>query len=231
MIIMIIMLGLALTAAAAGAFGTKDIPGLQARAKEIIAKPSIFREAMLPRLPITSEQTEFLIDNPRVALALAHLYAPFLDKYQIELRPDHVVRIFQPGQLSGDALLIEARPGRRVYFITGYFDVSSIRFNGQMALATLYSEQRENNAISVDATTSASIRLTSSFAALFARLADLLFPKKVDERIDRFLRAAKCIAVEVHKDPGGAYEKLKKAGEVSVEELKEFGRIFPPEGS
>ncbi len=227
---LIATLCLALTCMPASIFGAEDISSLLGgkgpEAKEIIAKPSIFRESKLLHLPISQRQIEFLIDHPSVALALAHQYTPYLDNYHVEVRPDHVIHIQDPGTLAGDAELIGARPGRRVYFIAGYFDIFKIRFNGQMVLLTIYSERKGNAVVSVDATTTAYIKIDSSLGGAFARLADYLFPKKVDERIERFLRAAKSISVAVHKEPAKAYSKLKAAGEVSAEELKAFELTF-----
>jgi len=223
-------LGLALVSLPAGVFGAEDLSSLlektRPEAKEIITNPAILRESKLPQLPINSRQIEFLIDHPDVALALAHIYAPFLDNYRVEVRPDHLIHILDPGNLAGDAELIDARPGRRVYFITGYFNIFKIRFTGQMVLMTRYSEQKENAAVSVEATTTAYIKIDSSFAGVFARLADYLFPRKVDERIERFLRAAEAVSVAVHQEPAAAYSKLKASGEVSAEELEEFDRTF-----
>lgn len=227
---LIITLGLALVCISTGVFSTEDISSLLETkgpaAKEIVTKPSIFRESKLPHLPISPKQIEFLIDNPHAALALAHLYAPFLDNYSVKVRPDHAVHIEDLGTLAGDAEFIDARPGRRVYLIAGYYDILMMRFNGDIVLITVYSEQRENAAVSVDATAIAYIKINSAFAGAFARLADFLFPKKVDERIERFVRAAESIAIAVHKDPEGAKKKLKDSGEVSAEELEEFGRTF-----
>jgi hypothetical protein len=137
-----------------------------------------------------------------------------------------VIHIDDPGKLAGDAELIDARPGRRVYLIAGYFNIFKMRFDGHMVLMTVYSERRKDAAVSVDTTTTAYIKIDSSFAASFARLADYLFPKKVDVRIERFLHAAESIAIAVHKDPAAAHRKLVSAGEVSAEELQEFGRTF-----
>jgi len=227
---LIIFLGLAVVFLHTGIFGSEDISSLLESkgpaAKGIITEPSIVRESKLPNLPINPKQIEFLIDNPHVALALAHLYAPFLDNYSVAVRSDHVVHIEEPGDLAGDAELIDVRPGRRVYLIAGYYDVFNMRFNGDVVLVTMYTEQRADAAVSVDATTIAYFKIKSGFAGAFARLADYLFPKKVDERIERFVRAAESIAVAVHKDPAEAYRKLKASGEVSPEELEEFGRTF-----
>jgi hypothetical protein len=226
----IITLGIALICIPVGAFGAEDISSLLETkgpaAKGIVTKPSIFRESKLPRLPVSPKQIEFLIDNPHVALVLAHLYAPFLDDYSAEVRPDHVVHIEDPGTLAGDAELIDARPGRRVYLIAGYYDILKMRFNGDIVLVTLYSEQHEDAAVSVDATVTAYIKINSAFAGALARLANFLFPQKVDGRIERLVHAAENIAVAVRKDPKDAYRKLKASGEISAEELEEFGRTF-----
>ena len=225
----IIFLGLAVSLPT-GVFGAEDIASLLETkgpaAKGIITEPSIVRESKLPNLPINPKQIEFLIDNPHVALALAHLYAPFLDNYRVKVRPDRVVHIEDPDILAGDAELIDARPGRRVYFIAGHYDILKMRFNGDIVLITAYSEQGENAAVSVDATATAYIKVNSAFAGTLARLADFLFPKKVDERLERFVHAAENIAIAVHQAPRDAYEKLKASGEVSAEELEEFGRTF-----
>lgn len=217
----------------AAIFGAEDVPGLLEmkgpKAKEIVTKPSLFRESRLPHLPVSAKQYEFLVDRPRVALALAHLYAPFLDPYQVEVRPGRVFHIHEPGRLAGDAELIDARPGRRVYLISGFFDIFKIRINGQMVLMTVYREDLEKGEVFVDSTTSGSIKIASAFAGAFARAADFLFPRKVDQRIDRLLRAAASIAAAVRSDPAEAYRRLEASGEVSREELTDFVRMFGPE--
>jgi hypothetical protein len=227
---MIMTLCLALACIPAGVFGAEDIACiLEKKGPEVeglITNPSIFRESKLPHLPISQKQIEFLINNPHVALALAHLYSPFLDNYIVKVISDHKIHIDDPGILAGDAELIDACPGKRVYLIAGYFDIFSMRFNGHMLLVTGYSEQRQNTAVSVDATTTAYIKIDSTFARAFAWLVDVLFPKKVDEKIDRLLRAAETIAVAVHKDPKGAYRKLSASGELSAAELREFSQTF-----
>lgn len=221
---------LILASITAATFAADDIVSLLEKKgpkmREIVAKPTISRELKLPHLPINSRQIEFLIDHPRVSLALAHLYAPSLDPYDIEVRPDRVIHIHDPAGLAGNAELIDARPGRRVYLITGYFDIFKMRFNGQMVLMTVYSEQVEDAAVSVESTTTAYIKVNSSFAGIFARLADFLFPHKVDERIGRLLHAAQTVAVAIHTDPTDAYRKLRVSREVSTEELKDFEEMF-----
>jgi hypothetical protein len=128
--------------------------------------------------------------------------------------------------LAGYAELIDARPGRRVYLTTGYFDIFKMRFNGQMVLMTVYSEQVEGAAVSAESTTTAYIKVNSAIARIFARLADFLFPHKVDERMGRLLSAAQTDAVAIHTDPSDAYKKLSVSNEVSAEELQDFEEMI-----
>ena len=196
------------------------------RAKEVITRPTISRVSELPRLPVSLRQYEFLIDHPRLSMALAHFYDPSLDLYKIEVRTDGLIHVDDPAGLAGDVELVNSVPGRRVYFISGHFDILKIRFNGHMVLMTSYSERLSEAGASVDATTTGYIKINSAFVGFFTRLMPFLFAKKVDERIGRFANAVKRVAIAVHDDQSGAYGKLAASGEVGSEELKEFAGMF-----
>jgi hypothetical protein len=200
----------------------KKVPG----AKEVINRPTITRVSELPHLPVSLRQYEFLIDHPRLAMVLAHICDPSLDLYKIEVRPDGLIHVDDPAGLAGDIELVNSIPGRRIYFISGHFDILKIRFNGHVVLMMSYSERLSEAGASVDSTTTSYIKVNSAFVGFFARLMDFLFPKKVDERIGRFANAVKRVAIAVHDDPAGAYGKLAASGEVGSEELEEFAVMF-----
>lgn len=196
------------------------------RAKEVITKPTIFRVSELPRLPVSLRQYEFLIDHPRLFVVLAHIYDPSLDLYKIEVRPDGLIHVDDPAGLAGDVELVNSIPGRRIYFISGHFDILKMRFNGHVVLMTSYSERLSEAEASVDSTTTSYIKVNSVFIGLLTKLMAFLFPTKVDERIGRFVNAIKRVAIVVHDDPTGAYGKLAASGEVGSDERKEFARMF-----
>ncbi len=196
------------------------------RAKEVITKPTISRVSELPRLPVSLRQYEFLMDHPRLSMVLAHIYDPSLDLYKIEVRPDGLIHVDDPAGLAGDVELVNSIPGRRVYFISGHFDILKMRFNGHVVLMTSYSERLGGAGASVDSTTTSYIKVNNAFVGLLTRLMTFLFPKKVDERIGRFANAVKRVAIVVHDDPADTYRKLAASGEVGPEELKEFARMF-----
>ena len=100
--------------------------------------------------------------------------------------------------------------------MSGYYDVFNMRFDGDVVLVTMYTDQRADVAVSVDATAIAYFKIKSGFAGAFARLAEFLFPKKVDERIERFVRAAESIAVASLQDPAAAYSESSRPRERSA---------------
>ena len=226
----IISLLLALVFIPAPIIHASDISGLLEKkgpeAEEVVTRPTIVRVAELKRLPVSMRQAEFLIDHPHLSMVLAHFYDPSLDSYKIELRPDGLIHIDDPAGLAGDAEVVNAVPGRRVYFISGYFYILKMKFNGHMVMNLTYAGRPGEARASVDSTTTCYIRVNSILAGFFTKLAAFLFPKKVDERIGRFANAVNRVAIAVHEDPKGAYAKLAASGEVSHAELKEFAAMF-----
>lgn len=200
----------------------KKVPG----AKEVIARPTITRVSELPRLPVSLNQYEFLMDHPHLSMVLAHSYDPSLDLYKIEVRPNGLIHVDDPAGLAGDMELVNSVRGRRVYFVSGYFDILKMRFNGHMVMNISYGERPTGSTASVDSTTTCYIKVNSPFVGFLAKLMAFLFPKKVDERIGRFANAVRKVAIAVHNDPAGAYGKLAGSGEANSRELKEFAGMF-----
>jgi hypothetical protein len=195
-------------------------------AKEVVTRPTIARVSELPRLPVSLRQYEFLIDHPRLSMALARMYDPSLDAYKVAVRPDGSIHVDDPAGMAGDMELINSITGRRVYFISGHFDFLKMRFKGYMVLLMAYYERHGEGAASVDSRTTSYIKVKSAFAGFFAKVMAFLFPRKVDDRISRFANAVKRVAIAVHDDPTGAYGKLAASGEVGPGELKEFAGMF-----
>ncbi len=106
-------------------------------------------------------QYEFLIDHPRLSMVLAHFYDPSLELYKIEVRPDGLIHVDDPAGLAGNVELVNSVRSRRVYFISGHFDILKIRFNGHMVLMTSYSERLNEAGASVDSTTTGYIKISS----------------------------------------------------------------------
>lgn len=212
------------------ALAVGDLPGLAgkkaAAVNEVVARPTISRVSALPGLPVSSRQYEFLLDRPRLSMALAHICDPSLDLYKIEVRPDGTCHVDDPSGLAGDMELVNSTPGKRVYFISGHYDLLKMRFNGRMVLMTEYSERVCADGEFVDSKATSYVKVDSAFVGAFAKLMAFLFPRKVDARIGRFSNAVKGVAVAVHNDPAGMYKRLAASGEFSPEELREYRLMF-----
>ena len=226
----IISLLLALVFISAPAIIASDISCLLEKkgpgAKEVITRPTIVRESVLHSLPVSLRQAEFLIDHPRLSMVLAHIYDPSLDLYKVEARPDGLIHVNDSAGLAGDMELVNSTPGRRLYFISGHFDILNVRFNGHMVMKISYSERLSEAPALVDSTTTCYIKVNSVIAGFFTQVMAFLFPKKVDARIGRLSNAVKKVAIAVHNDPAGAYRRLAASGEAGPGELKDFAAMF-----
>jgi len=207
-----------------------DIPDQLAKkgpaGTEVITRPTITRMEELPRLPVSVRQGEFLLDHPHLSMVLARISDPKLDLYRVEVMPNGLIHITDPAGLAGDAEIVESVPGRRAYFVTGYFDVLKIRLRGRMLIKISYKEHTDEPRVSADATTACYIKVDSSVVGVLAKVVNFIFPKKVDGRINRFVNAVRIVAAAVHDDPSGSYNKLASSGELSHAELSEFERFF-----
>jgi len=195
--------------------------------REVIDRPTLYRVTELKGLPCTKETFEFLIDRPRVSMALARMLDPTLDDYRIGTRPDGSYHVDDNGKLVGDMEVVTKEPGRRVYYISGYWKfILGIRFSGRMVLVPEYSETVVDGVKTVDARARGYMKIDSVVAGAMARLAMFLFPGKVDSRMARFASAVRTVAASVDGDPEGVYRKLARVKGVSPEELDEFKRTF-----
>jgi len=211
-------------------FAAGDLQGLAGKkasaVNEVVTRPTISRVSVLPGLPVSSRQYEFLLDRPRLSMALAHISDPSLDLYKIEVRPDGTCHVDDPTGLAGDMELVSSSPGKRVYFISGHYDILKMRFNGRMVLDSEYSEHTCLEGVFVDSKAVSYVKVDSSFVGVFAKLMAFLFPKKVDARIGRFSNAVKGVAVAVRNDPAGMYKRLAATGEFSPDDLREYSLMF-----
>ena len=70
-----------------------------------------------------------------------------MDFYKIDVKPDGIIYVNDPAGLAGDVELVNFIQGRRVYFISGHFDILKMRFNGHMVMMILHAVRIESYAI------------------------------------------------------------------------------------
>ena len=196
------------------------------RAQEVVSRPTISRVSELSRLPVSPRQYEFLLDHPHLSIVLARICDPSLDLYSIEVRPDGSSHVNDPAGLAGEVETLYAGRNSRVYFITGHYELLKMRFHGRMVVVAEYAGASAGEGPPVKATNTSYIRIDSAVAGVVAKMIALLFPRKVDARIDRFSRAVRLVALAVHDDPAGAYRRLAASREISPDELSAFTRMF-----
>ncbi len=196
---------------------------------EVIEEPTLYRVAEMEGLPCGADTFSFLLDRPRISMALARALDPTLDEYEIEPRPDGGWHVDDSGRLVGDMELIEAAPGRRVYYISGHWRfVFGITFKGRMVLVPEYEEATSGDGLDrvVNARARGYMKIDNTLAGFMAKLVAFIFPGKVDARIGRFAGSVRKVAEAVRDDPAGMYEKLLETGKVPPGEASEYRAMF-----
>lgn len=200
-------------------------------AREVLEKPTLYRVAKIDGLPCTADGFEFLLDRPRLSVALARKLDPGLDEYRIEVRPDGSYHLDDGGPLAGDMEIISRQPGKRVYYLSGGWKfIWGIRFNGRMVLVPEYHENKtgagKGVCRSVNATARGYMKIDSSLVGTVARLMAKLFPGKVDARIARFSGSVRKVAIAISEDPVKVYRVLRETKGVPPEEVEEYRKVF-----
>lgn len=195
-----------------------------AKTTELFNNPTLYREADLKALPSTASDFEFLLDRPCTSVALAGKMHKSLDKYVItETRPG-IYHINDTKQLVGDMTLINSRPGRRLYYIDGYWKIiMGVILRGRIAVLVEY---HETGGGKLDAKAKGYMMVDNSVAGTALKLLVNLFPAKVDARIARFATAVRKVVEGVHYDPAGTLKRLENAKNVPPAEAREFRDRF-----
>jgi len=195
--------------------------------REILDRPTLYREAKMPGLPCGSGDFGFLLDRPRLSMAIARLMDPGLDEYRIESRPDGSVHVDDQGRLVGDMEVVLRQEGKRVYYISGYWKfLLGVKFTGRMVLVPEYADRPGAGGRITDATARGYMKVDNALAGFVARAVVYIFPAKVDARMERFADAVRKATQAVHDDPAGVYRSLVINRNVPPEEAEEFRERF-----
>ena len=147
-----------------------------------------------------------------------------LDKYVITETGPEVYHIDDTKQLVGDMTLINSSPGRRLYYIDGYWKIiMGVILKGRIALLVEYHEIGGGK---LDAKAKGYMMVDNSVAGTALKLLVKLFPAKVDARIARFATAVRKVVEGVHYDPAGTLKRLENAKNVPPAEAREFRDRF-----
>jgi hypothetical protein len=196
-------------------------------AKKLVESPTLYREKDLKGLPCGATDFEFLLDRPRSSVALAGKLHKSLEKYQIDVVGPGLFHVDDEKSLVGDMELVYEAPGRRIYYVTGYWKLlPGMKLKGRMALVVEYAEHDSGGARSLDCRTRGYMAVDNSLAGVAFKLFAYMFPKKVDKRIDRFATAVTKVVQAINDDPADACARLEHARHVPPEEVREFRDRF-----
>ena len=124
--------------------------------------------------------------------------------------------------------VVNSVPGRRVYFISGYFYILEMKFNGHMVMELIVHMPGVPERPGLCRLKDHLLYQGQQHTGRILHKAGGFSLSQESGRANRPLRKRWLTgaAIAVHDDPKGAYAKLAACGEVSPAELKEFAAMF-----
>jgi hypothetical protein len=209
-----VTLGLALVSFAAATPQATSIPfpedlfrdGQRGSVKEVVEDFTIHRQMGGLRLLGSEAVLGHLVMHPEFTASLAQ--AAGVLKYTVRREGPSVVWADDRKGLTGRIELLQATQGQLVYYAQGTYKNGFIRIPGRVALVTRYAEGREGDALYVENTVSAYVKVDAPVLDPVARLFRPLVERIMNKRVAWFFGKANQLMTKLTQDPEAVLQKL-----------------------
>jgi hypothetical protein len=195
---------------------------------EILAQPTLRRA--VPRIRFIGDQRtyEFLIAHPPLATQLARRVHPPLERYTVTRISEGRYTVEDLGALRGEARLVAAGAGQRIYWFKGEFRslANLLRFTGRMVLVLTYREVQDGGRRYVESDPDFYLRIDNLFFGLMARLLSPLIHGLIDRRVQMIAEASSRLFEQVSSDPRRFYREMTTWPEVRPEDLDAYRSVL-----
>lgn len=196
--------------------------------REILAQPTLRRQIPRLRFPGDHRTYEFLVSHPPLATQLARRLYPPLERYTVTQVAEGYYTVEDRGALRGEARLIQATDGLRVYRFEGEFRslANLLRFSGRMVLVLEYHEVEEGGRTYMESDPNFYLRIDHAFFGFMVRLLNPLIHFILDRRVNMIVEASTKLFEQVVKDPEALYREMATWKEVRPEDLEAYRQAF-----
>lgn len=196
--------------------------------RDVVERYTLARNLQPVRFLGTVQTTDWLLDRPHLAAALARHLHPPLERYQIAMRDDGSFAINDLGTLRGSLRLVAQGTNRRVYFCQGQFRSLAhiLHLTGNMVFALEYRESGQGADPSVEVTPQLYVRLDNVLAHGLLKIIGPLVHGVIDRRVANLTAATQIVAERISRDPDGLYREMQTWSDLRPEDLEAYRQAF-----
>jgi hypothetical protein len=196
--------------------------------REVVERYTLTRHLQPVTFLGTVRATEWLLDRPQLAAALArHLYPP-LEQYHVAMRDDGSFAVNDLGTLRGTLRLVAQGPNRRVYFCQGQFRSLAhiLQLQGSMVFTLEYRNVRQDENPGVEVTPQLYVRLDNALAHGMLKILAPLVHATIDRRVANLTGATRVVGERIARDPEGLYREMRTWPDIRPGDLEAYRKAF-----
>ncbi len=200
--------------------------------RNVVESPTLVRVLAPVRYVATLRTTEWLLERPPFAAALArHLYPP-LERYHVRPASEGGWTVDDGGALRGELRLAAAAPARRVYVCAGQFRSLAhiLNLTGSMVFTLEYRETPGESEPRMEVDPQLFVRLDNVLVHGLMKVLGPLLNGVIDRRVANLTAATAIVAERITRDPAGLYREMGAWPDVTPDERDAFRAAFLPEG-
>ncbi|MFQ5989242.1 MAG: hypothetical protein ACE5K9_04935 [Candidatus Methylomirabilales bacterium] len=174
--------------------------------KEVVKDSTIHHQMSGLRLYGGQAVFEYLSTHPDFAASLAQ--AAGLLKYTVERRGEAEFWANDHDGLTTRFAILRAESGEMVVYGKGMYKKGIFRIPARVALVMQYAEGRDGDSPYVQNTVAGYLRLDSGFFDVLARLFRRPAERRMEKRVNWFMRKANKLMIRLYEDPESLLQKL-----------------------
>lgn len=196
--------------------------------RDVVEQYTLIRNLQPVRFLGTVRTTDWLLDRPHLAAALARHLHPPLEQYHIAMRDDGSFAVKDLGSLRGSLRLVARGANRRVYFCQGQFRSLALilPLTGRMVFTLDYRDVREGADPSVEVAPQLYVRLDNILAHGVLKVIAPLVHGVIDRRVANLTAATQVVGARISRDPRGLYREMLTWPDIRPEDLEAYRQAF-----